>query len=189
MTLHTNHADLDHDLIKVAVEVGVFAAQEPDVTGGLDQLRAILREKTSANPTVVESSTVEPATTPVTRLRNYALGVLRRVQAWARRAVQTVRETLAWLHEPFAAIVARRRVKRETPDYAGRHRTASTWYGAQRSTASRVAIQRRRLSGRQPSDSEPALPEYWVSHVARYIEAIRGHEDVLHPRKGYQFTC
>jgi hypothetical protein len=189
MTLHTNHADLDLDLAKVAVEVGVFATQEPDVTGGLDQLHAILREKTSANPTVVEGSTVESATTPVTPPRSRALGVLRRVQAWARRAVKTVRETLAWLHEPFAAIAARRRVRRETPDYTGRHRTESTWYGAQRSTASRVAIQRRRMAGRQPDDSEPALPEYWVSHMVRAIETIRGHEDVLHPKRGYQFTC
>jgi hypothetical protein len=189
MTLHTNHADLDHDLIKVAAEVGVFTAQEPDVTGGLDQLRSILREKTSANPTIVESSTVEPMAAPTRRLRVVARTLLRRVQAWARRAVQTVRETLAWLREPFVAIVARRRQARETPNYAGRHRTVTTWYGAQRSTASRVAIQRRQLSGRQPDDSEPALPEYWVSHMVRAIEAIRGHEDVLHPKRGYQFTC
>lgn len=189
MTLHTNHADLDLDLTRVAVEVGVFTAQEPDVTGDLDQLRAILKEKTSASPTIVESSTVAPAATPVKRLRNVALSLLRRVRDWARRAVQTVKETLVWLREPLAAIAERRRVRRETPEYAGRHRTATTWYGYQRSTASRVAIQRRRMSGRQPSDSEPALPEYWVSHMVRAIEAIRGHEDVLHPKRGYQFIC
>ena len=193
VAIQTKHAHPDADLTKVAVEMGVFVDQAPDVTGGLDELRQILKEKSSANPTVdfsveaqvVESSTVEPATILVTGVRAF----VSRLKAWARRAVETVRETLAWLASPFTAIAERRRARREKPDYTGRHRTATAWYGQQRSTASRVAIQRRRMSGQQPDDSEPALPEYWVSHMARFIETTRGHEDTLHPKRGYQFIC
>ena len=193
VTTQVNIADPLDDLTQVAQGVGVFVddltKKQPvpiDQTGGLDRLREILREKSSANQ-VVDDSTVEKPT-----LAARVTTFIRAVKAWAKRAVQVVREALAWVAQPLGVVAEYWRNKREPGDYTGRHRTAGAWYGQQRSTSSRVAIQRRRLAGRQPDDSEPALPgpnEYWVSHVARAIEAVRGHEDALHPKRGYQFIC
>lgn len=175
-----NHADSTDELTQLADGVGVFVVQAPDVTGGLDELRSILGEKTSANPQVVESSTTV-ASSP--------RSIVRRLRACARRSIHAVRAALAWLREPIDSIVLIARQRRTSSDYAGRHRTQTAWYGVQRSTAQRVSVQRRRITGRAPIDSEPALPEYWISHITRCVEAIRGHEDVLHPKRGYQFIC
>lgn len=197
VALQTNHADRADDLTEVADAVGVFVAPDLtvrqsvpiDQTGGLDPLREILDDKTSANDVIV----VEDATVDIIGLSpHWSARVgrfVRAIKAWASRAVKVARDALAWLTEPIGAIAERARWRDEPGDYAGRHRTAQAWYGVQRSTASRVAIQRRRQSGRQPADSEPALPEHWVSYVALMIETMRGHEDALHPRSGYQFRC
>jgi hypothetical protein len=181
VSVQTTCADPTDELTQLADEVGVLVSEDNLTKRQLVDLDAILREKTSATEIVAPV----PRRTIATRLRAF----VRSVKAWARRAVSAVKETLGWLAEPFGVIAEYYRNKREPGDYTGRHRTAGAWYGSQRSTASRVAIQRRRMAGRQPDDSEPALPEYWVSHMARAIEAIRGHEDVLHPKRGYQFIC
>lgn len=195
VALQIQHADRADDLTEVADAVGVFVApdltvRQPvpvDQTGGLERLREILDDKTSANDVVVvDDATIIPVTESMAARARRAL---RTVRAWASRAVKVARDALAWLTEPIGVIAERARWHDEPGDYAGRHRTAQAWYGVQRSTASRVAIQRRRQSGRQPADSEPALPEHWVSYVALMIETVRGHEDALHPRAGYQFRC
>lgn len=175
-------ADPGDELTKLATEIGVFVAQEPDVTGGLDQLREILREKTSANP-VVESVTPPPV--PLwTRLRAAFTRGVQVARAFIRNVVSAVKRSLTWLVAPTVD-----RVTKQV--YRPRHGIRRTWYGVQRSTADRVAIHRQNAS-RQPDDSEPALPElpeYWISHMERFIEVIQGHHDALHPRKGYQFIC
>jgi hypothetical protein len=190
VSVQVNDAHPNADLTRVAMEMGVFVdptkrqhVPSLDQTGGLDRLIEILEEKSSAQAIVDEPPTI------ASRVRGAFRAAFRVVKAWARRAVSAVRDALKWLASPAVVVAEYYRNRRNAGDYTGRHRTLSTWYGTQRSTASRVKVQRRRTAGRAPADSEPALPEHFVSYLAVVIEAMRGHDDALHPRAGYQFRC
>ena len=202
-------AELADDLTRVAQEFGVFVdlsakpgdvaidnlsglqaltkrqVVELDQTGGLDRLAEILSEKTSATEVIA----IDPKPSIAARIGRAVRAATRALVSAAKRAAKAIKDALSWLASPVGVLHEWNQNRRLPELYTGRHRPSVAWYGAQRSTMSRVAVQRKQRSGRQPADSEPALPEYWVSHVARAIEAIRGHEDVLHPKAGYQFRC
>ena len=187
------------DMIAVAIQdprfVAANAANELDIvdytkkqlvaldeTGGMEIIDAVLHEDTGSYR-IIEHETPKP--TVAARVR----GALRKLRDWAVKTLQTVREATHWLTDPIRNC----RVLRWTraTRYQGRHNQPRTWYGVQRSTMNRVAIQRRNAA-RQPTDSEPALsdlPVYWVSHMENLITRMRADYEIVHPEKRHRFIC
>lgn len=202
MTVATYEAT--DDIMDVAVALGVSTPTSPltrrpllplterrevaaDETGGLDVLIATLREKTDA--VAVLTRPRPPTSPPLPRVR----AAVRRLAARAARALETARRAAAWvtseLPSPASVVSTWRAYRSYKP---GRHRVRTTWYGAQRSTAQRTGaahVVRELRRERQPRDQEPALPELWVGHLARYIESVRGYHEALHPTTRHRFIC
>jgi hypothetical protein len=145
-----------------------------DETGGIEVIDAVLRESSGT------FEVVRPRRRPSLR------GALRKLRSWAVRTLQAVRDAAHWLTDPIrnCEVLRWSRAAR----YQGRHNQPRTWYGVQRSTMNRVAVQRRNAA-RQPTDSEPALPEHWVSHMENLITRMRADYQVIHPERSHRFIC
>lgn len=161
MTVATTAQRRD-DLTRVAEELGVFVFNDAGEVVGIDDL------------------SVPPR--PSRRSR-----FARRLLTWARNVVRAASEALAWLARPVVELCARHRINRQGVFYRPRHGVRRAWYGVRRSSAS--TIRTRRCNVAREADSEPALPEHFVSYISLVIETMRGHEDALHPRAGFQYRC
>lgn len=171
-----------------------------DQTGGMTVFMEILREKTSANRIISPPTggTAESLPAPAQRQSEGLLRrTLGRLKGWAREAVKTVKEGLAWLASgvPNPRLIERHRNRRD--GYKGRHHVQRAWYGRQLSTASAVAITRERHRRAQQTSrtkegalsSYYELPEYWVSHLAALVQSLRDDHAVMHPGAERHWQC
>jgi predicted ATP-dependent protease len=171
----------------------------PDETGGLELLVTMLNHKQDATS---EHQIVKPrpqtTAKPAVRRSPSRLGrALARAKASIAKAVATVREATAWLFSGVPNPQLITRYRNRFFGYKGKHHTASAWYGRQRSTAAAVVITReRRMRAQQTSRTKEGvlssyyeLPEYWVSHMASFIEAFRDHESALRSPQREHYVC
>lgn len=140
---------------------------------------------------------IETIPNPKPRRTGLLRTLARRVAAWAVQAVRTARAVVPWVTTAAGIVAARAgNLRRRYRGYAGRHRTAYTWYGRARSTAEFIT-QLRAATGRQPANGQEGdlpgvscLPRdsAFVGWVARYIEIMREEQVVLHS-PGRHFIC
>lgn len=191
----------------------------PDETGGLELFIDMLDLRTKRDATAEHRSITPKLTEPddeqdsdapgtagtpaqpvlqpaVRKSESLLRRTLGRVKASISRAVQTVKEGLAWLASDIPNPQLLTRFRNRFFGYKGTHHVRTAWYGRQRSTSAAVVITRERHARAQQTSrtkegvlsSYYVLPEYWVSHMTSFIEVIRGHEDMLRGR-GEHFVC